>query len=246
MGYMGELEKAHHDFDREIELAREHDDSEAESNGYANLALLEADVGEIEAALGDARVGLTIAERAGNTIGIVVASTAGAVAEAGAGRFDDALAQAESNLATIREHRIGLYYEPRLLATIARSKLALDKPDDALAAAQEAVELTVARRLTTCALPAPITLAQVLIATEGAPGERIDTVLACAMRVARESRARVFEPQIHRQLAAAARLRGDDLAAEREQAEAEWIVAAMRSGRADRGAARRSSPSSLP
>ena len=112
--------------------------------------------------------------------------------QAGAGRFADALAQAEANLATIREHAIGLYYEPMLLATIARSQLALGRPGDALAAAEEAVAIMDARGLTTCALPAPIALAQVLIATQGAAaGERIEAVLRArdARRGGRAARA---------------------------------------------------------
>lgn len=215
LGYMGERESASRDFDRALSLAREHDDPETESASYANLALLEAQIGHIDAALGDAALGLAIAERAGNAIHTIACSAPLAVAEAGAGRFADALARAASNLATIRELGIGLYLEPLLLATIARSELALGRPDDALAAAEEAVDIMRARRLTTCALSAPITLAQVLTATHGAAaGERIDTVLTRAMRVARASRARVFESQIHRELAARARARSDDVMVE--------------------------------
>jgi class 3 adenylate cyclase/tetratricopeptide (TPR) repeat protein len=206
-GHMGELEQAYQDLDRAIELAREHDDPETESAAHASLALLQAEVGNNEAALGNATLGLEIAERSGNVIHIIACTVPAAVAQAGAGRFADALAGAEPSLATIREHRIGLYYEPVLLATIARSKLALGAPDAALAAAEEAVAITDARGLATCALRAPIALAQILIATEGAAaGDRIDAVLARAMRVARGSGARAFEPQIHRERAALARL----------------------------------------
>ena len=216
LGYMGHLEQARRDFAREFELGREHGDSEAVSHGHSNLALLEADVGDIDAALRDAAVGLEVAERTGNAIGVVAASTAHAVAQAGGGRCAEALARARSNLATIREHGIGLYYEPVLLATIARCELALGEPGDALAAAAEAVAITNERGLAACALTAPITLAQVLIATEGAAaGDRIDTVLAEAARVARASRARVFERKIHRELARLTRLRGDDVMAQR-------------------------------
>lgn len=106
-----------------------------------------------------------------------------------------------------------------LLATIAQSKLGLGKLDEALAAAEEAVEITDARGLGTCALHAPIALAQVLIATEGATARaRIDNVLARALRVAHESGARVFEHQIHRELAVLAQLSDDDISADREQA----------------------------
>ena len=87
-----------------------------------------------------------------------------------------------------------------------------------------------ARGLRTCALLAPITLARVLLATHGAAaGDRIDAVLTRALVVARESHARVYEPPIHRELAALARLRGDDVTAAREQAEADRILATRRS-----------------
>jgi adenylate cyclase len=209
-GYIGELELAHRDFDRAIVLAREHDDPETECATHANRALLQADVGDYEAALGTAALGLEFAERSANVIHILACTVPVAVAQAGNGRFADALAGAESNLATIREHRIGLFYEPVLLATIARCKLALGEPDAALAAAEEAVAITDDRGLATCALQAPIALAQVLIATEGAAaGERIERVLGRALRVARDSRARIFEPQAQRELAALARLRAD-------------------------------------
>ena len=215
LGYMGESTLASRDFDRAIRLAREYDDPETESAAYASLALLEAHIGEIDAALGHAALGLAIAEPAGNAIHTIACSAPVAVAQAGAGRFADARARASADLATIRELEIGLYYEPLLLATIARSELALGRPDAALAAAEEAVAIMDARRLTTCALSAPITLAQILIATEGAAaGERIDTVLAGAMRVARKSRARCFEPQIRRERAALAHVRGDDVMVE--------------------------------
>ena len=220
-GYTGELAQAHQDFDRAIELAREHDDPETESATYANRALLEAEIGDYEAALGHAALGLEIAERSGNVIHIIACTVPATVANVGAGRFADALAGAQSSLATIREQQIGRYYEPVLLATIGRSKLALGEVDAALAAAEEAVAIANARGLATCALSAPIVLAQVLMATGGAgAGERIEAVLARALRVARASGARAFEPQIDRELAALARLRGEDGASDRELADA--------------------------
>lgn len=198
---MGELDQAHQDFDRAIEMAREYEDLETESAARANLALLEANIGNYEAALGNAALGIEIGERLGNVIHIIACGVPAAVAEAGAGRFADALAGAESNLAMIRAHRIGLYYEPVLLATIARCKLALGHPEDALAAAGEAVDIMNARGLATCALQAPIALAQVLGATQGAAAaERIERVVAQAMRVVDASGARVFEPQVQRYL----------------------------------------------
>lgn len=227
VGYMGDLEAARRDFDRAIELAREHDDAQTQSACHANRALLEADAGQIRAALDNAALGLAIAERVGDTVHAIACSAPAAAADAAARRFAAALLRAQANLAAIRRHGIGLYFEPLLLATIARCRLALGAPGEARAAAEQAVEIMRARGLATCALTAPIALAQVLIATEGAAAaKRIDSVLAGAQRVARASGARLFEPQIDRERATLARLRGDGVTAELEQAKAEWSVAA--------------------
>jgi class 3 adenylate cyclase/tetratricopeptide (TPR) repeat protein len=211
IGYMGELEQARRDFARGIQLAREHNDPQTESACHANLALLEADAGRIAAARRNAALGLAIAEPAGDTVHAIACSTPAAVAEAAAGRFADALAGAASNLEAIREHRVGVYYEPLLLATMARCELALGDAEAALSSAEEAVAIMDDRGLTTCALRAPIALAQVLAATQGASAaERIDTVLTRALGVARRSGARLFEPHIEREREALARLRGGD------------------------------------
>ena len=193
---------------RAIELAREHDDPESEASAHASLALLQADSGEIEASLGHAALGLAIAERAGLVVHVVACAAPAALAEAVAGRFADALARAQSSLATIREHRVGLYFEPLLLATVARSRLGLGAPAEALASAEDAVAVMEERGLATCALQAPLALAHVLAATEGAAAaERIATVLTGALGPARASGARLFVLRIERELAAVAHLR---------------------------------------
>jgi class 3 adenylate cyclase/tetratricopeptide (TPR) repeat protein len=208
LGYMGELEEARRDFDRAIELARRHGDREVESYRHANLALLEATTGEAEAALRHAALGLEIADRARNTVAVVALSTARAAALAGSGLFAEALREAEAVLVTIRQQAMGLYFEPMLLATTARAALALDRPGQAVAAAEEAFDIMERRGLTTCALPAPIALAEVLLASQGAAAvERVEAVLSHAAQTARQSRARVFEPEILRQRAALALLR---------------------------------------
>jgi tetratricopeptide (TPR) repeat protein len=236
LGFMGELARAAGDFEMAVALARENDDPEVESYCHANRALLAACIGDINTALDAADQCRQIAERAGNAIALLAGSSGRAVAEAGAGRFSDALARSEANLVTLRRDRVGLYYEPLLLVTIGSCQLEFGKPVEALAACEEAVRVMEVRGLTTCALPAPIGLAKVLIATQGAAaGERIDAILTGALRVVGQSEARVFEPQIREQRAALARLRGDDLTAQREEAEAERLIAASLSGMAKGG-----------
>jgi class 3 adenylate cyclase/tetratricopeptide (TPR) repeat protein len=228
-GHAGDVARARSDLERAIAVAREHGDAEMESSAHSMRSWLQTTVGESASALDSAERGLELAEAAGNTLYIARAQAALALAHAHENDIAEALDHAESALATIGERGTGLYLEPMLLASIAKARLRLGEPEAALAAAEEAIEIMDARGLTACALTAPIALAQVLIATEGAAaGERIESVLARAMQVARESGALVYEPQIHHELAALARLRGDEAGAEREQAQAERILAGFR------------------
>ena len=150
LGYMGEIEAARRESARAIELAGEHDDPETESAAHASRALLEAEIGELEAALDHAALGLAIAERTGNVVHMIASSVPAAVVQARGGRFLEALALAESNLTTIRRQNIGLYFEPLLLATIARSRLGLGELGEARKAAEEAVAIVDTRGLATC------------------------------------------------------------------------------------------------
>ena len=201
LGFMGNLDAAREASDDAVELARVHGDPEVESYCHANLALLEAITGRSEASLDLCARSLEIAERAGNAVAIIAASTPRAVAEADAGRFAAGLAGAEAILATVRRDRVGVYYEPVLLATIARCRLGLGEPGAALVAAEEAVAVMDARGLTACALHAPIVRARVLVATDG-PADRVDAVLSRAAAVARAHDAGVYEPLIDRARAA--------------------------------------------
>ena len=224
-GGMGELERAYGDFERGIALARKHDDLEMESYALAIRSTHLINLGDFDPAREDAERALECAERVQTPYAIAIAEGAIALAYAGAGHWEVALRQAEQLLTKLREHDLALFEEPPLLATIARSRLALGDQEGARAAAEEGVEIMEARGLRAAALPAPIALAEVLVATEAdAASERIEAVLGRAMEVASESGARIFEPQIHSELAAVAALRGDEVTAELEQASAGRIL----------------------
>jgi class 3 adenylate cyclase/tetratricopeptide (TPR) repeat protein len=211
-GYRGDLEAAHRDFDRSLVLAREYGDSETECAAHANRAMLDASVSEYAAALDAATAGLAIATQASNRVHMMACSVPAAVAQAGLGRFSEALETGQSTLASAREHRIGLYFEPVLLATIARSLLALGRRDHALVAAESAAELAQTRGLATSGLAAPLALARVLAEVEGvAAAGRIGVLLARAQRVARASDALVFESLILEEKVALASLVADDV-----------------------------------
>ena len=122
-GYMGELDEARRDFDRAIELAREHDDPETESAAHANLALLEAERRRHRGGARQRRAGPR--DRRAGSATWSTSSRARRLPlwrRPARGASPTRSRGAESNLATIRERRIGLYYEPLLLATIARSQ----------------------------------------------------------------------------------------------------------------------------
>lgn len=205
LGYGGDRDGSQGAFARAIALAQEADDPETEAAAYANRAHLHADLGEHEAALADAALGRALGERAGNVVHVAACDVPGAMAHAGLGRHAEALAGATEALATIREVGVGLYFEPALLATIARARLASGEPALARDAAEQAVAIMTARGLRTCALQAPLALAEVLRATEGEAAEpRIVPVLERALDVARSSGARILEVRIQHALAAAA------------------------------------------
>lgn len=224
-GYMGKLGQARSDFERAVALARKHDDPEVESYALFLRGFLLAHLGEVEDPRADATNALELAERANVPFASSAAGSVLSLAHANAMSWDEALAQAERTLATTRRLRIALWTEPMLLATIARSRLELGEPEEALSAGEEAVGIMEARGLTTVALIAPIVLAKVLAETEGvAAANRIEGLLDRALEVARGSNARVIEPEIRRERATLARLRGDEDAAEREAQAAQRLT----------------------
>jgi tetratricopeptide (TPR) repeat protein len=199
--YMGETERAKHDFERAIEIAREHGDAEAECYLHAARGFVGAGFGDEAAARADAALALELGVHAGNAMGIATASLAYAAVDAATGRFAEARARAEKAVASARERRPGLHFESALLAALARARLGLADPEGALAAAEDAVEIMDARGLRAGALSAPLALAHVLRATGGA-AERIESVLTRALDVARECGAVIYERQLEEQLAA--------------------------------------------
>jgi tetratricopeptide (TPR) repeat protein len=209
-GFLGELEGARADFQRAVELAEEYGDPETLAATHANHALLLASIGEHRSALEVAARGNAVAEQAANLVHVIACSVPTAVAEAGLGRYEAALELADAGLASVRQRRLGLYFEPVLLATVARSMLGLGEPARAATAARRAVDIADARGLGTCALLAPITLAQVLMADPAtADPAAVEGVLSRAMRLARATDARAMIPVIHQEQVAAARLWND-------------------------------------
>jgi adenylate cyclase len=209
-------------------MAHEHQDAETASAAHAARALLEAELGDVAAAGASAALGLVIAERAGNAVHAIACAVPAAMADAAGGRTDVALASAERTLVAIRDRRIGLYYEPLLLGTMARCRLAHGDAAGALDAAEEAVAVAGTRGLTTCALSAPLTLAHVLLTLQGAGAQpRVEVLLGGAARIARTSGAHLFEPRIHLGRSALALACGDEDRALREEAQADRLAAAM-------------------
>jgi tetratricopeptide (TPR) repeat protein len=197
-GAIGHTDRAAQDFERAIEVTRSHGDRESESYAHSNRAFVDEMSGQVgPATLTHSQRAFDLAEQAGNPLAGAAASTAWAVAEVATGSLAEGLERADSTLTTIRERGTGLHYIPALLTSIALARLGLGDRGAALASAEEAVDIMNSRGLTVCALLAPITLAWLLIETEGAAaGDRIEAILARATDVVEKSGARVFEPQI--------------------------------------------------
>jgi hypothetical protein len=131
-------------------------------------------------------------------------------------------------LAVARERRVSLELTPVLLGALARGQLELGHVAEARAAAIQAVETVEARSLDRVGITAPVVLARVLMATEGAAAAgAIELHLDRALELARSTKALVQEPKIHVEFGRLARMQGDEARAASEEAEAERILAEM-------------------
>jgi class 3 adenylate cyclase len=211
------------DLDRSVELARSRGDEESEAYLLDLRLLVNSLFGELERAGEDAR---RIAEVASS---LDIASAQGlvgiSVANLARGDFAAAESAAQRALVAIREQE-GLDLVPFLLIRLSAARLGDGRPADAMATAEEAVELTQARSLKVPEILAQLTLTAALQASDGERlQQRIEAALSRALGLANETGALATEPQIHNALAALARLRGNEAEAEREEAEAERILA---------------------
>jgi class 3 adenylate cyclase/tetratricopeptide (TPR) repeat protein len=229
---LGRWPEAEAEFERSIQLAREHGDAECECFAYAARPHLHEHLGG-EECLSGAEGAVELAGRVGSQKVLAAAYAGLALASADRGLSDQAADAGERSLSIARHQRMNLELEPETEALLARAKLGLGEVEEARAMAEEAVGIADERSLTRQAVVARVALAQVLLAIgEPSTVEEAQDLLDAASELAARIGFKASQPNIHRVLAALARLRGDEETADREEAEAERILAELKaSGR---------------
>ena len=228
-GHLGDLQRAEREFRRSVDLSHEYRDLETETFAVCSRAYLKRDLMDLESAKSDAVRSTELAENASNPIGLIAAYGPLALIRADLGEFADAAANAERALALARERRVHLVWEPGLLAALALAKLGLGDLEGARVAADEALVVAEERSLPRGEILAELALARVLAEADGPEeSEAIKSALCRALEVASSSEFRATIPRIHMELAALARLRGEEREEKREEAEAEQILAEMK------------------
>jgi predicted ATPase/class 3 adenylate cyclase len=221
LGYQGRSKEALRDLDRTIQLAQEHGDTEVlgwAHGAYSQIAFIK---GEHRGELGHARQALDIAEKTGSALSRILARWALGVAQVVNEEWQEARETLEAALAVARETRAALLGEAHMLALLAETYLALGEESRAREAANEAVSVARRRRVRIYECEVHVARARVLLATEGARArEAIEAALAEASTLVQETGAKCWEPFIHEERAALARLLGDDATHQRELREA--------------------------
>src|SRR5215211_470867 len=226
LAYLGRLKDAANGLDSAMQLARDQGDVEVLGYAHANRAWLARQTGEVESALGHARQAVDIAERMGNAYARTQAYSCLALAHVSHEEWDEAVEAGEQSLAISRERRTGLQFLPWTMATLGEAYLARGDGSRARTTAEDAVALARERHLRLLEPITLLSLARVLLASEGARARaEVKASLSRALVLAKEMEARSEEPLVHVELAELARAIGDDAGREEELREAHRLFA---------------------
>ncbi len=183
--YLGKVDEAHTAL--EALLAHEEDGLHALYGTHGFLCEVLRLRGDLPGALAHGRRAVELAEGRGSPFSRVEAAAFFGAAALAAGHVARATSALETALGLARKRRTALWYEPRILATLAEAKLAAGERSEAgalLAEARQAVEQGRGWRLSAC----DVALARVrLLASEPVPDAgAIASALAAAEAVAAE------------------------------------------------------------
>ena len=227
---LGELDEARDLIERCRRIAREQGDLEVVGFSHLYSTYRSYVAGEPEDALRHAHQGVEIAERIGDAFSRVFGWFCVGLAEQMRGEWQRAIDAVERSVAIARESRIAL--DPDVL--LSEAHLALGDVVRARELATKGLEVARAQGNVLNETLNLLALARVLLGSgeDDLLGEA-GAVLAEALRLARDTGARGFEPLAHVELGELARRRGDDALCERELREAHrGFVAAGAHGRA--------------
>jgi class 3 adenylate cyclase/tetratricopeptide (TPR) repeat protein len=215
------------DFERSLGMAVDLGDSLCEQSALTSRAIARALSFESELGLLDAERAAELANWAGDSQALIATQMALAVLRVECRDFEGGRAAAERALALIRERKTGLTWEVDIMVSLAGATLGLGDPEGARAMAEEAAVIAERRSLKRSVAWARSALGKMLLRSEGeakAAEEVLRDALAMSVRIGY----RVIEPHIHLDLAAVARLRGNETVAAEEEAEAQRILAEYR------------------
>ncbi len=216
----GRLEEAGRGLDRAIELTAERGDLTFHSIAHVHYTLLERWRGVPPSALGHARRAVELAEQVGSRPGLRTAYHALGHAHLCNGQLEEARAALE--------HSGAISPEPWSVHLSFLAETYADLGDHGRARETAAKAVTAARATGQTEIPAQIALARVLRCADGLAAEQaIRSALDRAAERIEESGARVYQPEIHDERAALARLRGDEATREHELREAHRLFTEM-------------------
>jgi adenylate cyclase len=224
----GDLGAARRMLEQALPIAREQGSPEAEGWNLSYQSDLAQILGDGEVAVARAQQSLEIAERIGSPFSRLLAQSFLGSALLLAGQTSAAIELLEEALRTARERRTGLEGEARFLAYLAAGLLESGELDRARAVAEQAV--AAGQRLGTRVYEyeAQRVLARVMLRQQGAAAKpAIRSALERAEELLRETGARNFQPFLHLERAALARLSDDAAGARRELATAERLFREM-------------------
>jgi tetratricopeptide (TPR) repeat protein len=220
---LGELAEARRLIERGREIAKERGDIENVGWSHQWSANLAYFAGEPEAMLAHAQREVEIAERIGDAFLRSFAWFVLGTAEWARGEWRRAIEAIERSREISGEYhrRTSVEQEAWRLALLGESYLGIGEAKRARALAAEGVELARAQESTLYEATASLSLARVLLGTDGpAARDGIEALLARALELTRERGTKAYEPHVHVELAELARQLGDEKGRERELREA--------------------------
>jgi class 3 adenylate cyclase/tetratricopeptide (TPR) repeat protein len=223
LGYVGRLAEAVQALDRATEAAQKTRDAQA--LGFIGWwrADLQNLIGDSEAAIQEALHAIEHANRMGNHLVHILSARALGLAHLRLGRSQQALDVLRRGLEIATEHNF-VAEAGTLLGTLAEAWLAAGNNDEARQTAERALAEAEKRGARVREVEASISLARVLLRTDGiAARERIEALMRHAGELTDSSRARTFEPFILLEEAELARLLGNEDARRKHTAEAKRL-----------------------